>query len=132
MAIIGAGKNGLIYISGVEFAEANAWSVSIEEDVEEYAVFGDTWKSQSTGLLGWSGSVAGYQAAASKPLQDAVVAGIAVAILIYPKRTTLTTYYSGTAVFSGFSSEAENGGAPVPASSDFTGHSTLTMTGFNA
>lgn len=132
MAILGAGKNGLIYISGAEFAEANSWSVSIDKDVEEYAVFGDTWKSQSIGLLGASGSIAGYQAAASKQLQDAVTAQVAVAILIYPKRTTLTSYYQASAVFSGFSSEAENGAAPVPASADFTVDGTLTITGFAA
>lgn len=125
------GKNGLIYISGAEWADANAWSISIEKDVSGYSVFGDTYERQCVGLIRWSGSLSGFHDQDGKQLQDAAVATIAVALLIYPDRTDNTTYYNGSALFS-FDSAGEVGGAAVTANASFTGSGALTITGFAA
>jgi len=129
MAVI-CGKNGLIYISGTEFVEANAWSISIEQDSEEYWSFGASWKSRCVGAAGWSGSVTGFQDNAKKQLQTAATAGVAVALLLYPNRNDLSDYYNGSAVFS-FSSDMDNSPRPVAVSGDFAGDGTLTITGFS-
>lgn len=122
------GKNGLIYVSGTQLTYANAWSIKIDTDSVEVPVFGDSWKSRLPGLNDWSGNVAGFHDQDGKTLQTAATAGVAVALLIYPKRTDLSTYYSGSAIFS-FGSE---GGmdAAVGASADFVGDGALTLTGF--
>jgi hypothetical protein len=62
--------------------------------------------------------------------QTAVTALTTVLISIYPSRSDLTTYYSGSAVFGGFSNEAPTDGA-ISWSVDFTGDGTLTLTGFS-
>jgi hypothetical protein len=122
------GKNGLIYLSGTELSAANAWNLKIDTDSAETSVFGDSWKSRQVGLNDWSGNVSGFHDQDSKPLQTAATAGVSVALLIYPKRSDLSTYYSGSAIFS-FSSEAGMDAA-VGASADFVGNGALTMTGF--
>ena len=124
-----AGKNGLIYVSGTEIPGANAWSISIESDAIEYSKFGDTWKGNLVGLKGWSGSIGALHDHAAKVLQDAAAAAVVVALLIYPDRTSGSTYYSGNAIFS-FSSEASMDAA-IGQTADFTGDGTLTPTGFS-
>ena len=123
-----AGKNGLIYVSGTEIVGANAWSISIESDAVEYSKFGDTWKGNFVGLKGWSGSIGALHDQSSKVLQNAAAATVVVALLIYPDRTSGSTFYSGNAIFS-FSSEASMDAA-VGRSVDFTGDGALTPTGF--
>jgi len=130
MATYVCGKNGLIYISAVEFAEANAWSISIEQDMNEYAVFGDVSYTQCVGLYRWSGSISGYHDQDGKELQTAATAGVVVALLIYPNRSDLSTYYNGSAGFT-FDSSGELGGGAVAANASFTGSGDLTMTGFS-
>jgi len=122
------GKNGLIYVSGTEIVGANAWSITFDVETADAPQFGDTWKKSVKGLRGWSGSVTAWDQYDDKVLQDSAVADASVALLIYPKRGTLTTYYSGNANFA-FSSEGGTGGA-VGNTADFTGDDTLTITGF--
>jgi len=129
--VFASGKNGLIYISGTELSVANAWSIAINQPAGAYAIFGDKWMRQDVAINDWSGSVAGYHDQDSKQLQTAATAGVAVALLIYPKRTDLTTYYSGSAVFS-FSSDGAVGAGPVTGGSNFVGDGELAMTGFAA
>ena len=125
------GVNGLIYVSGVELGEANSWGIAVKTDKSKFATFGDSWKELCFGPSEWSGSIGGYHEQDSKRLQDAAVARIAVALLIYPKRSDLTTYYSGNAGFDFDSSAEAEGGGPVACSASFEGDSTLTMTGFS-
>lgn len=124
-----SGKNGLIYISGTEITEANAWSVTIDVDTHETGAFADTWKTQYVGLHSWSGSISAWDEEDKSALQDSAVADISVAILIYPVRTTLTDYYSGNAIFS-FGSEGDISSA-VSNTADFVGAGDLTITGFD-
>jgi hypothetical protein len=124
------GKNGLIYVSGTELSQANSWAISIDTPTTGYSVFGSSWEEVCVGVNSWSGNVAGYHDQDAKVLADAATAGVAVALLIYPSRTDLTTYYNGSAAF-GYGSEGSTGGGPVGESSDFTGSGTLTRTGFS-
>lgn len=122
------GFNGLIYVSGTEIVGANSWSFSFDKDTVETPQFGDTWKKSVGGLLGWSGSISAWEQGDSKVLSSAAASIASVAVLVYPARATLTSYYSGNANFS-FSSEGSTGGA-VGNTADFVGDSTLTIAGF--
>ena len=123
------GKNGLIYLSGEEIGAANSWNIRIDTDTAEVPQFGDTWKKQVAGMSSWSGSISAWDESDSDILQDAAVAGVSVALLLYPLRSDLTDYYSGNAIFS-FGSEVSTGGG-IGNTADFTGDDTLTITGFD-
>ncbi len=129
--VVGHGKNGLIYLSGTELEEANAWSISINTvGTAEYSKFGDSWMRRNAGINDWSGTLAAWHDRDSKRLQDAVTARTAVAILIYPQRGDLTTFYNGSAIFEMGSSADMTSNVNNTAS--FVGDNTLTMTGFSS
>lgn len=123
------GKNGLVYVSGSALAYGNAWEIGVEQASAEGLAFGDTWVSRETGAADWSGSLTAWHDQDSKILYSAATAGDSVALLIYPQRTDLSTYWSGNAIFS-FRSSADVGGL-VGETADFVGDSTLTATGFS-
>jgi len=125
-----AGKNGLIYISGTgnEIIGANAWSLKIEHDAIAYSKFGDEWEGNLSGIKRWSGSVSALHDQGAKLLSNAAVADGLVALLIYPDRTDITTYWDGDAIFS-FSNDAEMGSA-ITQGVDFTGNGILAPCGF--
>jgi hypothetical protein len=123
------GYRGLIYISGTELAEANSWSIQIQTDNAEVPKFGDVWKNRLAGMSGWSGNVTAWDDSSEKILFSAATAGTTVALLIYPVRTDLTEYYSGSAIF-GMSS-AGGVSAAINRDGDFTGNGTLTATGWS-
>jgi hypothetical protein len=123
------GKNGLIYISGTEITGANAWSLNITQDSIETPQFGDTWKKRVVGHSDWSGSVTAWMHTDSKIITNAATAGVSVALLIYPVRTDLTDYFSGSAIFG--ASMAGGSGAAIGRDGDFVGNDTLTITGFS-
>jgi len=64
----------------------------------------------------------------AKLLSNAAVADGLVALLIYPDRTDITTYWDGDAIFS-FSNDADFGSA-ITQSVDFTGNGILAPCGF--
>lgn len=123
------GKNGLIYVSGTEIAYANAWDLTVDIDSAELAHFGSSWQEREAGINDWSGSITAWHDQDSKVLYDSAVAGEALALLIYPKRTDLTTYWSGDAIFS-FGSSGDMG-AGVGQTANFVGAASLTITGFS-
>lgn len=122
------GKNGLIYVSGAELTGANAWTLDMGLDIVEVGKFGDTWKEHVGGLLTWSGTISAWEMGDEQELVSAATAGVAVALLIYPDNSDLTSYYSGNAVF-GASTDGSTGSA-VSKNGTFTGNSQLTITGF--
>ena len=126
-----AGRNGLIYVSGHEIEGANSWEVSISQGAVEAAYFAQSWMSREPGMLDWSGSINAVHDQDSNYLYDMATAGVSVALLIYPKRSDLTTYWSGDAVFGGFSSTGDMDNM-VSQSADFSGAGSLTATGFAA
>ena len=123
------GKNGLIYVSDTEIFGANAWDITIAHDATEYAVFNDEWKSNFSGLKGWSGSITALHDQATKVLATAATYDGTCALVIYPDSTDQTTYYSGSAIF-GFGSSGDMSSA-VGQTADFTGTGALTPTGFS-
>lgn len=121
------GINGLIYISGTELVGGNSWSIDVSPDVAQQVAFGGSWKESLKGAQGWSGSVNAYHKNDSKLIFDAALA-TQVSLLIYPDRNTLTSYYSGNAIF-GASSDG-NTTSVVNRNGSFTGNGALTATGF--
>lgn len=124
------GKNGLIYVGGTELSAANSWSIDVAADLVETGVLGDTWKGQLKGLVGWSGSINAYDYEDEKILFTAATGATAVALLIYPKRSELTDYYSGNAMFGGMTGDGSTSSA-VNRNGSFTGDGALSMTGFS-
>ena len=123
------GKNGLIYVSGTELAEANSWSVNIATDSVDVPKFGDTWKNKKQGMSAWSGNVTAWDDSSEKILFNAATATTdGVSLLIYPVRSDLTEYYSGTAIFGMSTSGGVS--APINRDGDFVGNGTLNATGW--
>ena len=123
------GYNGLIYVSGTELTGANAWSLSISQDSVETPQFGDRWKKRVVGMNDWSGNITAWLHPNSKALTTAALAGVSVAILLYPTRADLTDYFSGNAIFTGVAIDTATGAA-IGRNGDFVGNDTLTITGF--
>jgi hypothetical protein len=122
------GIDGLIYISGVELAGGNSWSIDIENDSEEAMEFGDRWKDLLVGGRGFSGSIGAWMHLDSKLIHDCAVSGEFQSFLIYPDRDDLTSYYSGNAIF-GAAASGGTGGA-VARDGDFVGTGALAIAGF--
>jgi hypothetical protein len=122
--------NGLVYVSGSDLVGANAASISINTRTVEYITFGDTWVNNAAEISEWSGSLGAVHDQDAQLLQTQVTARTSVTLLIYPNRSDLTTYYNGSAIFTGFSHEAALGAA-VMQTAEFIGTGTLTITGFS-
>ena len=124
------GKNGLIFVSGIELPGANAWAVNIQSDKADIPIFGDTGTRKLKGLHTDGGSITAWHDQAAKILQQAAQADVVVSVVIYPDRNILTDYYSGNAFFN-LSSEAGMDAA-ISQSADFEcgDGSGITVTGF--
>lgn len=123
------GVNGLVYVSGTEIAGANAWTLNIDTDILQPIAFGNSgWKSAIQGAKGFSGTINAYEQGDSKVLVDAATASASVAVLIYPTRDDLTSYYSGNAVFA--ANTDGNSTSVVNKNGSFTGDGALTVAGF--
>lgn len=123
------GVNGLAYVSGGEIEGASAWSVAIDTQSAEYVKFGDDWVNRVPGVNDWRASLTAWHDQDAKKLQDAAVARVAVAVLIYPDRADLTTYYNGSGIFS-FTSEG-NTTSVVGQTANIVGDGELSLTGFS-
>ncbi len=122
------GINGLIYVSGSEISFGNAWSIKLDAEDAEIVSFGDAYKSRLRGVKDWSGSITAWHDQGTKVLQMAAVATVSVALILYPKRSDLATYYSGSALFK-FGHD-QDAGSIAKLTADFVGDGTLGMTGF--
>ena len=122
------GRDAQIWVSGTEIEGGNAWSIAIEHNAVQYAKFADEWQNTLSGLKSWSGSITSWHDQGSKVLQTAAALDGTVLVLLYPDHNDTTTFYGGNAVFSA-SSEASID-AVISVSADFTGDSTLTLSGF--
>jgi hypothetical protein len=123
------GKDGLIYLSGTELLGANAWEINASPSTNPAPEFGDTWTKKTVSLLDWSGSVTAWDQGDEKVLFTMATAGVSVALLIYPTRDTLTSYYSGNAIFGVDSSGSTS--STVARNGSFEGDGALTATGFS-
>jgi hypothetical protein len=123
-----SGHNALIYVSGNEIVGANSWNISISQAAIATPQVGDDYVRKVAGQYEWSGGINAWDQADAHTLWDAAKAGAAVALLIYPSRNTLTTYWSGSAIFSADSDGGTNAGVSENAS--FEGAGALTETGW--
>jgi len=125
------GVNGLVYVSGSggELVGASAWSVAIDTQSAEYVKFGDSWVNRVAGVNDWRASLTAWHDQDTKKLQDAAVARTAVVLTIYPDRADLTTFYTGSGIFS-YTTEG-NSTSVVGQTANIVGNGTLTPTGFS-
>jgi hypothetical protein len=124
------GVNGMLYSSGVHIESANAFTLNKIGEVSPYRLFGGAWIRKVAGPRDWNGSISGIHDQDANNLQDMVSGGAAFAILLYPRRSDLTTYYTGNVIFSNFTHEVNSDGVETT-SADFEGDDTLTETGFS-
>jgi hypothetical protein len=122
------GRNALIYVSGIEIVGANTWSLARSTSVVATPQVGEAYVRKVAGQYEWSGSINAWDQGDANPLADAAVAQTAVALLIYPYRTTAANYYSGSAIFS-FTSDGGTS-AGVSENVTFDGTGALTITGW--
>ena len=88
------GRNAMLYIGAV-ISEATEWHLTTERDLADDTAFGDTWKTNLAGMLGWSGSFAGRLDTASKQAFTVAIATTVAALYLYPTASTPTAYYYG-------------------------------------
>ena len=124
------GIDGLVYCSGVELTSANAFTLNKIGEASEYRLFGNGWVRRVAGPRDWNFSIGGIHDQDANNLQDMVSGDGVVAVLLYPKRSDLTTYYSGNAIFTNFTHEVNSDGVETT-SADASGDNTLTETGFS-
>ena len=123
------GKNALIYVSGVEIVGANTWNIAIATGAASMPQVGEAYVRKAAGQYEWSGGINAWDQGESNPLTDAALAVTACVLLIYPVKTTLATYWTGSAIFS----MSGGGGttAGVSENATFVGAGALTPTGWS-
>lgn len=124
-----ASINGMIYVSGAVLEGANAWSVDIDHRSAEYIKFGDLWVNNVHSINAFSATIGAVHDQDTKQLQTAATTAAAVACLIYPKRTDLTTFYNFSGLFS--TGHSASVGNVVMQTANILGTGTLTLTGFS-
>ena len=82
------GKDACVKKNSVAVIEFNNWSIEAAADVAEGQDFGDTWKSGTAGMMGWSGSMEGNFDPANTEQ-----AAIMNAILTGPTKLTDVVFY---------------------------------------
>jgi len=126
------GKNAYVYVGGVAFVGANAWSIGMTADVVESTEFGNTWKPKLAGMLDGTGSLTAWQHQDRRELIDAVAGLVAVLTYIYPDRTDATNFIYGSVLYTTYSGDGSTT-TPIAGNADFvTSASTagLTFSGF--
>lgn len=124
-----SGINGLIYVSGHEIIGANAFEIAINKAAVEGAHFGQAWQDREAGIKDWSGSITAWFDQDSDYLYHAATSTETVPVVLYPKRSVLTDYWSGNAVFTGWRTSVDIGSL-ISHSVDFQGSGSPTATGF--
>lgn len=128
MALNVHGVDAKIYLGDNELTEANAWSLACAADYAELVKHATEWKERLKGPKDITGSITVFHDQDSKVVQDAALAKISYALLIYPKEDDTTTYYQLSAFFD-FEHGSDVGSAQaitVP----FFGTGALTPVGF--
>ncbi len=126
------GKNAYIYVDGVAFSGANAWSIGTTLDVVESTEFGNTWKPKLAGMLDGTGSITAWQYQDRRELIDAVTGQTALLTYIYPDRSDPTNFIHGIVLFTTYSGDGSTT-TPVAGNADFvtsTATDGLTYAGF--
>jgi|TARA_R110002072_G_scaffold15938_1_gene63269 hypothetical protein len=96
------GSEGTVKVGSNTIAEIRSFSIDETHDAIEKTAMGDSYRSFSTGLSSWSGSIECWWDETDTSGQGALDVGASVTLNLYPEgATTGDIYYSGTALISG-------------------------------
>lgn len=94
------GRNAIVYLgtggAATTLTEAAEWTIDVDFDLSDDTAFGDSWKTNLKGMMGWSGSMAGNFDTAQANVFTAATATSTVNLYLYPDRSTTGRYYYGT------------------------------------
>jgi hypothetical protein len=124
------GTDGSIVFAGTSIAQVKSWTLNIEQGTAETTVMGLKWRTKAGTLGNWSGSaeiLLDYGSTSHAAWLTNIVAAS-------PTRTTATltlvsgatgaTYFTGTAIITGYSPSAQME-TPVAATVSFEGSGSL-------
>lgn len=95
-------RNGSVYLApgsgaAVNIVEGKGFKLTINADLASDNAFGDTWKSNLKGLMGWSGSFdCNFDTAQVTLFNALTTATSAQPIYLYPDRSVTANYYYGS------------------------------------
>lgn len=96
------GSEGTVKVGANTIAEIRSFSIEESHDAIEKTAMGDSYRSFSTGLLSWSGSVECYWDETDATGQGALDVGSSVTLNLYPEgASTGDTFFTGTCLISG-------------------------------
>lgn len=96
------GSEGTVKVGANTVAEIRSFSIATTADTAESTSMGDSWRSFSTTLKGWSGSLDCFWDETDTTGQGAMVEGASVTLNVYPEgASTGDKYYTGTAIITG-------------------------------
>jgi hypothetical protein len=121
------GSEGTVKIGANTVAEIRSFSIDTTADTAESTTMGDSWRTFSTTLKGWTGSLECFWDETDTTGQGAIVEGASVTLNMYPEgATTGDKYYTGTAIVTGVTISSSFDGL-VEASFKFQGDGALTF-----
>jgi len=117
-----SGSGGYVKEGSTAVAEIHEWNATINADLYDSTVFGDSWKESVAGLKGATGSVMGYwmlSDTGQTALQNAILGGTTLTLHLSPNGTN---EFAGSAFISQLQEKAPvNGLVEVTFAFTFTG-----------
>ena len=96
------GSEGTVKVGANTVAEIRSFSIATTADTAESTTMGDSWRSFSTTLKGWSGSLDCFWDETDTTGQGALAEGATVTLNVYPEgASTGDKYYTGSAIVTG-------------------------------
>lgn len=121
------GSEGTVKVGANTVAEIRSFSVATTADTAESTTMGDSWRTHSVTLKGWSGSLDCFWDETDTTGQGALVEGVSVTLNLYPEgASTGDKYYTGTAIVTGVTINSSFDGL-VESSITFQGDGALTF-----
>ena len=121
------GSEGTVKVGANTVAEIRSFSIATTADTAESTTMGDSWRSFSTTLKGWSGSLDCFWDETDTTGQGALTEGATVTLNVYPEgATTGDKYYTGSAIVTGVTINSSFDGL-VESSITFQGDGSLSF-----
>ena len=121
------GSEGTVKVGANTVAEIRSFSIATTADTAESTTMGDSWRSFSTTLKGWSGSLDCFWDETDTTGQGALAEGATVTLNVYPEgATTGDKYYTGSAIVTGVTINSSFDGL-VESSITFQGDGSLSV-----
>lgn len=95
------GRGGRVYMANsagtpVYIGQARSWKFTIDRELDEDNVFGDTWVTQLMGLFKWTGTIEGNVDTVDPIVWDAATSQTTRTAWFYPDGTQMSRFYSGS------------------------------------